>query len=49
MQNKVYMHDQVSNKVNEIMIHLKGIPVAQIVYVFKSIINATDLRLAGFL
>ncbi len=39
MQHKIHMHDQVSNKVNEIMRHYKRKPVEQIVYVLKNMIK----------
>ncbi len=39
MQHKIHMHDQVNNKVNEIMRHYKKTPVEQIVQVLKNIIR----------
>ncbi len=39
MQHKIHMHDQVNNKVNEIMKHYKKRPVEQIVYVLKNIMR----------
>ena len=38
MQNKVYMHDQVSNKVNEIMIHLKRTPLPKLFMCLKALL-----------
>lgn len=39
MPNKIHMHDQVTNKVNEIMCHYKRKPVEQIVFILKNFIK----------
>lgn len=39
MPHKIHMHDQVTNKVNDIMRHYKRKPVEQFVYILKNFIK----------
>jgi hypothetical protein len=43
MQHRIHMHDQVNNKVNDIMKHYKKTPVEQIVSVIKHFIRQTSV------
>lgn len=43
MQHRIHMHDQVNNKVNDIMKHYKKKPVEQIVSVIKYFIRQTSV------
>ena len=44
MQHKIHMHDQMLNKVDDIMKHYKKTPVEQLLYLIKHFIKHASVQ-----